>query len=296
MTQHQGESFGKTPDSTRRTVPRRTIIKGAAWSIPVVAAAAALPTAAASCAGSSPWDIGIVGGCMINFWGAGKGLPGFTVTSAGSKGANNCCSAENPPSALSIDETAQGVWSVELPDLGGLLYAAWNVAPIGGVALSAPFIAWALAYATAIVAELAIPAALAGYGPYVSGPNWIAPTSVSDFLNFSVTPQKVGSGFNQRFRVNCTFTLKRTLTLAGMPSCSQTGWGYLGGVVMPDPTANALWQALVQIPLLGSALNSAAGTIAPVLTLTATGNWSDADNSNNVGVIGNNLLTPGHCA
>ncbi|MDR6867007.1 hypothetical protein J2Y69_001606 [Microbacterium resistens] len=279
-------------------IDRRSLVKGAAWSLPVIAAASALPMASASVncpTPTQPWDIGITGGCMIDFWGAGRALPGFTVTAAGPKDANGCCLYTTPTSPLTITESAKGNWYIEIPDLGGLLYAAWTVAPAGGVILSAPFIAWAFAYATALVGALVIPATLAGYGPHINGPLWLAPASIGDFLNFSVTPQVVGSGFGRKLRVNVTFTLNRTLTLTNMPSCSETGWGYLGGITPPSPTDNDAWQALISIPLFGAAISSAAGTITPDLTLTATGNWADANNGNNVGTIGNQVLAANAC-
>lgn len=297
MTKHQ-EQPAEGAGIAARKIDRRTIVKSAAWSVPVIAAASALPTAAASVncpTATAPWDIQITSGCMLDFLGAGQAFPGFRVTALGAKDANGCCSAVNPDAVLTITESAKGVWSIEIPDPLGALYAAWTVAPIGGVLLSTPFIAWAFAYATALVGALVIPATLAGYGPHLTGPMWLAPASVADFFNFQVAPEVVGSGLNRRLRVNCTFTLRRNLTLTGMPSCSETGWGYLGGIVNPSPTDNDAWRLLTSIPLFGSAIASAAGTITPDLTLTATGNWSDANNGNHIASLGNQILGPGYC-
>lgn len=271
-------------------------MKGAAWSIPVIAATVASPAFAASTkcpTPTLPWDVAITGGCMIDFWGAGQALPGFTVTSAGTKDANGCCLNVAPDSPLTITETAKGVWHIDIPDVGGLLYAAWTVAPLGGIALAAPFEAWAFAYAAALVAALIIPSQLAGYGPYITAQNWVKPTSVGQFLGFSVTPQVVGSGFSRVLRVNVTFSFARQLTINGMPSCSQTGWGYLGGVVTPSPSD--FLGPLTSIPLFGAAISSAAGTFTPDLSLTASGAWTDANPGNNIASIGNQILAPGAC-
>lgn len=67
-----------TTEGQPRTIDRRTVVKGAAWSVPAIAAAVAMPLAAASDLKAS---LAISDGC---FQVAGVGLlPGFRVTNSG---------------------------------------------------------------------------------------------------------------------------------------------------------------------------------------------------------------------
>jgi hypothetical protein len=63
-----------TTQSTR-SVSRRTLVKGAAWSVPVIAVAAASPLAAASTA-TNVGDFSLAGSCGV----LGVLGPGFTLT------------------------------------------------------------------------------------------------------------------------------------------------------------------------------------------------------------------------
>jgi hypothetical protein len=78
-------SESKTMGSGRPAVDRRTIVKGAAWSIPVVAAAAAMPLASAStpaCPTCIKAGFPIVGGIISGAWTSQAVVLGNTGTIA----------------------------------------------------------------------------------------------------------------------------------------------------------------------------------------------------------------------
>ncbi|MDQ4501897.1 hypothetical protein [Sinomonas sp. ASV322] len=59
-------------------VERRQVVKGAAWAVPLVAAAAAAPASAASL---PPWDVGVTGSCSTGLVGVvGRAKLQFTIT------------------------------------------------------------------------------------------------------------------------------------------------------------------------------------------------------------------------
>ncbi|MBG9885076.1 hypothetical protein ABE10_00440, partial [Bacillus toyonensis] len=62
------------PEETSNAIPRRTIVKGAAWSVPVLAAAVAVPVAAAS--GTLKASLTIPSGCVQ----PGAALPDAVVS------------------------------------------------------------------------------------------------------------------------------------------------------------------------------------------------------------------------
>lgn len=72
---HNPESPAETPAG----IERRKMLKGAAWSVPVIAMAIAAPAASASTAG---WNVRVTRGCGLSILGQ-SGLSGFTVTNTG---------------------------------------------------------------------------------------------------------------------------------------------------------------------------------------------------------------------
>ncbi|WP_353115181.1 hypothetical protein [Microbacterium sp.] len=71
----------RTP--TTAGLSRRTIVKGAAWSVPVVAAAAAVPMASASVP-IPQQNVIVSASCYgINILGFGQSFPQFTITAVG---------------------------------------------------------------------------------------------------------------------------------------------------------------------------------------------------------------------
>ena len=68
---------------SRRKVPRRTIVKSAAWSLPAVAAAVATPLATASIP-TADQNVIISSSCVgFNILGIGQSFPQFTITAVG---------------------------------------------------------------------------------------------------------------------------------------------------------------------------------------------------------------------
>src|SRR5690606_40135099 len=131
----------------RVNVERRTIVKGAAWSIPVIAAGVAVPGATAS--GQAPWNVSIDGQCVANVGGTGQLAPGFRVVADPG--------TEPIPATLNVTETAAGTWSMTLPApnvLGGTTDPTQLPAADLALGTSAP------AYASATVAAVSAHAAL----------------------------------------------------------------------------------------------------------------------------------------
>ncbi|ALJ19974.1 hypothetical protein [Microbacterium sp. No. 7] len=273
-------------------MPRRSLVKGAAWSLPVIAAAVASPVAAATA--TTPWDVSIGGGCVLDFAGSGNLFPGFTVSAQ--------CGTTVPDSPLLISETAVGTWTYTLPAptvLGSTIPAD------AAIALATPlFATYSLAYATAIVASVAAQAGLSGRGPGVTGPNWLTPLSVADFLTFNTTTTYSGTGADRVAHLAVTFSIARQLQIVGLQPCGQTGWNYLGAIVPPDakslPAYDTLVLALGAIPFLGSwvssGLDTMIGGLSPQLSLTASGLWTDANNGNHAGHSLGNSIVQGGCS
>jgi hypothetical protein len=66
-----------TPEPSGSGVQRRTLVRGAAWSVPAIAVAAGAPAFAAS---PSPWNIAVDGGCFLDLSAATTNLfPSWTV-------------------------------------------------------------------------------------------------------------------------------------------------------------------------------------------------------------------------
>lgn len=244
---------------------RRTLVRGAAWTIPVVAIAAAAPMAAASVS-TAPWNVGISSGCVVDAGGTGHIAPGFQV---------HADSPTEPiPSTLLITETATGTWSLNLP-------APFGIDATNNIAFEAAFDAFSLAYATAIVAAVLTPAALAVSGPKVAGDFWISPTSIGDYLSPPTVTRVInGSGLGATVTISVTWDLQRELTLNGLVPGDNTLWGYFGALVPPDVTGvpgfALLNSVATAIPVISSAWTSAIGSLSPKLALTAVGQWNDA--------------------
>ena len=249
---------------------RRTVVKGAAWSLPVLAAAVAVPMAAAT--GTTPWNVSITQDCVIDAGGSGFLVPGFQV-----KADPN---TQPIPGTLFVTETAAGSWSLTLPA---------PTSPIPGVGVDPTLVpgfqlafeTFAFGYATAIVAATVLPAAFGGLGPSVSGPNWVNFASIGDYLSWANTERTYsGSGLLREVTLTTTFDLSRQLQLNGLIPGQETYWGYPAGIVVPDVTGvpgfNAIDTLLSAIPVVGPAWSSAVGSLSPQLSLTAVGGWSDA--------------------
>lgn len=254
---------------------RRTIVKAAAWSVPVIAAAVATPFASASV---NPWNVRITSGCVVNAGGGGQLAPGFAVTADTPTGAI--------PPVLQVVETASGTWSMTLPAPNLPLVGTTDPTLVPGADLA--FGAFSLAYASAIVAAVLVPAALAANGPKVSGDPWITPSNLGDYLSPpTFTRTYSGTGINQTVTLSCTWDISRELELTGLIPGDNTYWGYFGALVPPDVTGvpgfaalDGVIQALGVIPIAGpvivSGWNTAVGSLSPELTLNATGTWTDA--------------------
>lgn len=264
------------PQGDGRSFKRRTVVKAAAWSVPVIAAAVATPLAAASVL--DPWNVRISGDCVLDAGGTGLLAPGFRVV------------ADSPtepiPAVLTITETATGTWSMTLPAPSVPLVGTVDPTLVPGADLA--FGGFSLAYASAIVAAVLVPAALAANGPKVGGDLWVTPSNLLDYLSPpTFTRTYSGSGLNQTVTLSCTWDIQRDLTLTGLVPGDQTYWGYFGALVPPNVTGvpgyaalNTFIQGLGVIPVAGplivSAWNTAVGSISPDLQLTAVGNWTDA--------------------
>lgn len=259
----------------RGMLSRRTVVQGAAWSVPVIAAAVATPLAAAS---GTPWNVRITSDCVLDVGGTGMLAPGFRVV------------ADSPtdpiPAVLPVTETASGTWSMTLPAPIIPLVGTVDPTLVPGAELA--FGAFSLGYASAIVAAVLVPAALAANGPKVSGDLWVTPSNLGDYLSPpTFTRSYSGSGINQTVTLSCTWDISRDLQLTGLVPGDNTYWGYFGAIVPPDVTGvpgyaalNTLIQGLGVIPVAGplivSSWNSAVGSLSPELEMTAVGNWTDA--------------------
>lgn len=72
-----------TESNTHRGPSRRNVLKGAAWSVPVIAAAAATPLASASVPPAQQ-NVIVTASCYgINILGIGQSFPQFTITAVG---------------------------------------------------------------------------------------------------------------------------------------------------------------------------------------------------------------------
>ena len=264
------------PSEGGRHYHRRTIVKSAAWSVPVVAAAVATPLAAAS--PEQPWNVSVRGDCVLDAGGTGHLAPGFLVRAD---------SPSSPiPSVLPVTETAAGTWSMTLPAPSLPLTGTVDPTLLPGADLA--FGTFSLAYASAIVAAVLVPAALAVQGPKVSGDFWVTPSNLGDYLSPpTFTRTYSGSGINQTVTLTCTWDIQRDLTLTGLVPGDSTFWGYFGALVPPDVTGvpgydalNLFIQGLGTIPIAGpvivSAWETAVGSMSPALSMTAEGHWSDA--------------------
>ncbi|MDR6865806.1 hypothetical protein J2Y69_000388 [Microbacterium resistens] len=267
-----------------RSFSRRAVVKTAAWSVPVIATAAAMPLASASV---TPWNVSIDGTCVVDAGGTGLAAPGFLVKAD---------SGTDPiPALLQVTENAAGTWSMTLP-APVVLGVATDPTMVPGA--KEAFEAFALAYATAIVAAVLVPAAIAIHGPKVAGELWITPTSVLDYLTPpTLTHVYQNTGINRTVTLSCVWDINRDLTLNGLVPGDQTFWGYFGALVPPDVTGvpgfsviDGIIQGLGSIPIAGpmivSAWNTAVGSLSPVLELTATGQWTDAQDDH-VGQVTN---------
>lgn len=263
------ENTPRAPDNAREDggtgFDRRTLVKGAAWSIPVVALAVAAPKAAA--ASTTPWDVSVASGCVLDVGGSALVGPGFNVIA-------------DPvtipiPGVLSVTETATGTWNFTLP-APQTIFGSTDPTLLPGVELA--LAAFSLAYATAIVTATLVPAALALSGPKVGGDSWVSPTSVADFLSPpSMERTYSGTGLGRMVTMSIDWDIARNVTLNGLVPGDSTYWGYFGALVPPDVTSIPGYALLAS---LVPGFAGIAGAISPQLSLTAVGNWTDADNGN----------------
>jgi hypothetical protein len=272
---NSGDNQVDEPQGEGRSFKRRTVVKAAAWSVPVIAAAVATPLAAAS---GGPWNVRISGDCVLDAGGTGLLAPGFQVV------------ADSPtdpiPGVLTVTETASGTWSMTLPAPNVPFVGTVDPTLVPGADIA--FGTFSLAYASAIVAAVLVPAALSANGPKVGGDFWVTPSNLGDYLSPpTFTRTYNGAGINQTVTLSCTWDISRDLTLTGLVPGDETYWGYFGALIPPNVTGvpgyaalNTFIQGLGLIPVAGplivSAWNSAVGSISPDLQLTAVGNWTDA--------------------
>lgn len=276
MTMTTSNEDVQKPATEQGAVGRRTVVLGAAWSVPVIAAAVATPLAAASV--RSPWNVEIAAGCVLDVAGTGLLRPGFAVT------------ADSPtdaiPSVLSVTETAVGTWSMTLPAPNLPFVGTTDPTLVPGAELA--FSTFSLGYASAVVTAALVPAAAAANGPKVSGEPWVSPANAADYLSApTFTRVYNGTGRNQTVTLSCTWDISRDLTLTGLVPGDSTYWGYFGALVPPDvrgvpgfAALNTLILGLGLIPVAGplitSAWGTAIGSLSPMLRLNAVGAWSDA--------------------
>lgn len=175
---------------------RRTIVKGAAWSVPVIAAAVGAPGASASPGGD--WNVSVSAGCLLGTVGIGL-LPGFTISET---------AAATPPATLTFVET----YRTEIP-------LAWAGGGVGETAANVLSDTVHLALATVYLVAGAVGAA----SPGVSLGSW-GSVSVTD-------ENRVQGGFpafaGSKTRV---YTATRTVTVTGLAAGEAKGYGYLVSV------------------------------------------------------------------
>ncbi|MBN8424142.1 hypothetical protein JF531_06355 [Microbacterium esteraromaticum] len=124
-----------TAESTE--LSRRTLVKGAAWSLPVIAAVAATPMAAASTV-TNVGDFQVDGSCGV----LGLLGPGFTITAG----------AEALPAGTVITISTSGIANIGLFSITGGLADIQLIGSTGNrVELTAPLAAGATADLRAVV-------------------------------------------------------------------------------------------------------------------------------------------------
>ncbi|NQX29972.1 hypothetical protein HQQ81_21710 [Microbacteriaceae bacterium VKM Ac-2854] len=272
---------------------RRTLVQGAAWTIPAVAVATAAPMAAAS--GTDPWDVAITSGCSFNVPGSVFLFNGFRVAADPN--------TVQPQNVLQITETGEGTFTYSWPS---------PVPPIIGAgpqnaadaAIRVALEAVSFAYATTMVALVIAQATLNAVGNKVNAPLWVIPNNILEFASFTQTLTYTGgTGLGRTAHLEVVFDISRIVTVTGLNSGETTGWGYIGAILPPQINSLPAWNiAMATITAISGglglpvviALNAAAASIVPELTLTAVGNWTDADNVNHAGAqMGNDVLQNG---
>ena len=103
-----------------RTIDRRTVVKGAAWSVPAIAAAVAMPLASASGGTSTPASLAISADCLLQVAGI-SAASGFIVTNSGTEAYSG---------TVTITETFHLNGILRVPVLADIIIAAYRLGTV----------------------------------------------------------------------------------------------------------------------------------------------------------------------
>lgn len=188
-------------DFTKTGLDRRTVVKGAAWSVPVLAAAVATPLAAAT---TVNWNAGIATGCFVGIEGVGGVVPSFRVSETL---GHNTTAPQVISETYSQDFEGTAQLSSTLASAQGLVIA-------GLVATE-----WALFRVSTV---------LQGQNsPKITRDPW--PVFVDD--DFDVDIVQTGSGLGARWTPVVKLRATRGVTVSGLSANESVAWGYAASVL-----------------------------------------------------------------
>ena len=187
-----------TPTKTSG-IERRTLVKGAAWSLPVIALAVGAPAASAS----TPWNIGLSAGCLVGVVGVNV-IPGYTIhETTGTKPTKD---------PLTFTETFTTVVPI-----------TWTGGTIGHGLIKGTADAFALALGLVFLTASSI----GGKSSALTISGWSAFTGVE-------SPAYVNQGIGGSGRSVVTYTATRTVSAVGMVGGGTFGYGYVAGLSIPS--------------------------------------------------------------
>lgn len=190
------------PEDAQRGLDRRSVVKGAAWSVPVIAAAVATPFAAAT---TDNWNARIDAGCFIGIAGNLNLIPSFRVTET--LGGN-----------ATEDQIINEVYSSSFVGFPNLTRAG---AQTQGLAIAAVVISQWGAFRTSAIVQ-------GQNSNKITRQPW--PVFGVDDLDIEV--EGVGSGLGRRYVPTVTLSASRRVTVSGLLAHEQVAWGYLSSVLV----------------------------------------------------------------
>lgn len=191
-------------------IDRRTIVKGAAWSLPVIAIAVGAPAQAAS---GDTWNIKLAGGCLVGVAGVGL-LPGYSI-----KETLNHTPTVNPLTFIETFTT-----TIPISWVGGLGHVVSRTAALTLAATT---------YATVGTLFLLV-GSIGGKSGNVSigsFPSAIGATGSETVLTGTTT----GAGTSI-----ITYTATRTVSVSSMVAGSTVGYAYIAGLSLSTITVPGL--------------------------------------------------------
>ena len=181
-------------------IERRTLVKGAAWSLPVIALAVGTPARAAS----ADWNISLAANCLVGVVGVGV-IPGYSIHET---------SGKTPTlSPLTFVETYQTV-----------IPLTWSGANIAHAAIKLV----ADTFANALALVFLTTGSIGGKSAGITIGGWSAFTGVESNI------VQVGGAIGGHGSSTMTYTATRTVTVVGMTGGGTMGYGYVAGLTFPS--------------------------------------------------------------